>query len=219
MMRIAWREARPYVLAPLAGGLALLASGRRAGWVGVGAATASALFFRDPEREPGTDPRVVYAAADGFVTSVDERKNEPWLPGAVTSISTFLSLHNVHVNRSPVGGRIVEVEEVPGGFAPALCARAEENRRRRLAIDGARGRVVVVQVAGLLARRISPWAGLGDDVAPGQRLGIIHFGSRTDVVLPSGVAEVLVKAGDRVRAGVTPLARYAGRLEDGCDSS
>lgn len=156
----------------------------------------------------------MYAAADGFVTSVD-RGEDPWLDEEAVSISTFLSVHNVHVNRSPVDGEIVKVEEVEGGFAPALFARSEENRRRRLAIDGPHGRVVVVQVAGLLARRISGWAGTGDTVTAGQRIGIIHFGSRTDVVLPARAVEVLVRRGDRVRAGVTPVARYDVRAEGG----
>lgn len=205
---VAWREARPYVLAPLAAGAALLALGRRVGWAGVGAAAASAMFFRDPDREvtPGGD--LVLAAADGIVTRVDEEAEDAWLPGGAVGIVTFLSLHNVHVNRAPVPGRVAEVEHVDGGFAPALFARAEENRRRRMALDGPRGRVVVVAIAGLLARRITPWVHLGDDVASGQRMGIIHFGSRTDVLLPAGSAEVLVRVGQRVRAGVTPLARY-----------
>ncbi|MDP9417930.1 MAG: phosphatidylserine decarboxylase, partial [Actinomycetota bacterium] len=214
-----------YVLPPLVGGTALLATGRRAGWArwagaaGVAAGVAAALFFRDPERPAPVHTDVVYAGADGFVTRVEERSDEPWLPGRATNISTFLSLHNVHVNRSPVTGRIVHEESVPGGFAPALFARSESNRRRRVAIDGARGRVVVVQVAGLLARRISPWVGAGEDVVAGQRLGIIHFGSRTDVLLPAGSAQVLVRPGDRVLAGVTPLARYTETAEGRCASS
>lgn len=208
-MQVAWREARPYVLVPLAAGGALLTAGRRrAGWPAVGAGAAAALFFRDPERELRADPQLVLAAADGLVTRVDPQVTEPWLPGGALGISTFLSVHNVHVNRSPVAGRITEVEDVSGGFAPALFARSETNRQRRLAIDGAMGRVVVVQIAGMLARRISTWVGTGDEVAAGQRIGIIHFGSRTDVLLPLERAEVLVSVGQRVLAGVTPVARY-----------
>lgn len=208
MTRIAWQEARRYVLTPLLAGVGLLAARRRAGWLGVGAAGVVALFFRDPERPLTPEPGVVYAAADGIVTRVQEHANEPWLPGGALGISTFLSLHNVHINRSPVAGRITDVETASGGFAPALFVRAEENRRRRIAIDGIQGQVVVVQVAGMLARTITGWAGTGDRVAAGQRIGIIHFGSRTDVLLPVGSAEILVHRGDRVRAGVTPLARY-----------
>lgn len=208
-MQIAWREARPYVLMPFAAGVGLItARVRRAGWAAVGAAAVAALFFRDPEREPRADPQLVFAAADGVVTRVEPRVDEPWLPGGALSISTFLSVHNVHVNRSPVAGRITRTQEVSGGFAPALFARSDANLQRRLAIDGAMGRVVVVQIAGMLARRISTWVRAGDNVAAGQRIGIIHFGSRTDVLLPVDRAEVLVHVGQRVLAGATPLARY-----------
>jgi phosphatidylserine decarboxylase len=134
---------------------------------------------------------------------------EPLLPGGRGErISTFLSLHDVHVNRSPVAGRVRRMEEVGEGHAPALLGRADGNERLRSLIEGQRGPVVVVQKSGAIARRISPWVHLGDHVAAGERLGIIHFGSRTDVVLPVGAADPLVAAGDRVRAGVTPIARY-----------
>ncbi|MDP9398511.1 MAG: phosphatidylserine decarboxylase [Actinomycetota bacterium] len=212
MTRRSWQAGRPYVLAVLLVGAALVPRRRRAGWFVVGLSGAVAAFFRDPDRPLPTDPGVVYAAADGVVTGVDARVPEPWLPGGEgTRVRTFLSLHNVHVNRSPVRGRVARVESREGGFAPALFARAEENRRRRLALDGPAGPLVVVQVAGLLARRISGWVGEGDRVAAGERIGMIHFGSRTDVLLPPGRADILVRAGDRVRAGVTPLARYSSQ--------
>jgi len=100
-----WRTARPYVLAPLALGTALLLAGRRrSGLAGLGVAGASLLFFRDPERPLEPDPQLVYAPADGFVTDVEEA-HEAWIPGGeALRISTFLSIHNVHVNRSPVAG-------------------------------------------------------------------------------------------------------------------
>lgn len=208
-MRVAWREARAYVVPTAALGLGLLASGRRrGGWVGLGLAGALTAFFRDPDRWLDPDPKMVYSAADGFVSRVEDQVVDPWLPAGGLRVTTFLGLQNVHVNRSPVTGQITDVESQPGGFAPALFARAKVNRRRRLAIDTPAGRVVVVQVAGLLARRISGWAGKGDHLVAGQRLGMIHLGSRTDVLLPAGSVDPLVAAGDRVRAGVTPIARY-----------
>jgi phosphatidylserine decarboxylase len=103
------------------------------------------------------------------------------------------------------------MEEVGGGYAPALLARADGNKRLRCLISGEGGPVVVVQKSGAIARRISPWVSPGDPVRAGERMGIIHFGSRTDVVLPEGAAEPLVAVGDRVRAGVTPIARWHGR--------
>ncbi len=208
--RRSWRTARGYVVAPLAVGVALLLAGRRrSGLLGLGAAGASLLFFRDPERPLDPDPDVVYAAADGFITDVEEAQ-EAWIPdGEALRISTFLSIHNVHVNRSPVRGSITKMEEVPGKFVPAFLGGAkEENYQNRIAIDGPKGRAVVVQIAGMVARRISRWVETGEAVSAGQRIGLIHFGSRTDVLLPAGSADPLVRPGDRVRAGTTPLARY-----------
>jgi phosphatidylserine decarboxylase len=151
----------------------------------------------------------VYAAADGLVTTVEESVPDPWLPdGHAVRITTFLNLQNVHVNRSPVAGRLTEETSIGGGYAPALFPGAADNARRRIAIDGPAGRVVVVQVSGLLVRKISSWVAKGETVAAGQRIGMIHFGSRTDVLLPIGSAVVLVRPGQRVLAGVTPLARY-----------
>jgi phosphatidylserine decarboxylase len=209
MSRRALREAPRYLAAVAAVELALAVAGLRLGGRLLLAAGAALLFFfRDPERPLEPDEDVAYAPADGTVMKVDEVR-DPWVPGEeATRITTFLSLHNVHVTRSPVGGRIAGEEDTEGGYRPAFLPRSEANRRRRLAIDGRRGRVVVVQIAGLVARRITSWVSPGDDLAPGQRLGLIHFGSRTDVLLPAGSADVLVSAGQRVRAGQSPLARY-----------
>lgn len=213
------REARRYVLAALVVELVLVLVGRRSGLVLTAVGGACLLFFRDPERPPTPDPSVVYAAADGVVMRIEPAEDR-WMPGAApVRISTFLSLHNVHVTRSPVAGRVADTEGLSGGFAPALLGRSEENRRERLAIDGAAGRVVVVQIAGLVARRITSWVGVGSSVAAGQRIGLIHFGSRTDVMLPAESVDVLVRAGDRVRAGVSPLARYRIEEESACAST
>jgi phosphatidylserine decarboxylase len=206
--RRGWEAARPYVLVPLILGILLLLAGRRSGWLGVLAAGGMLAFFRDPKRETERRPEVLYAAADGLVREVDEVQDPAMPGGRATRISTFLSLHNVHVNRSPVGGKVEEIEEIGGGYYPALFGRSEENRRNRIEISGPRGPVVVVQKAGLIARRISTWVEEGERVKPGGKLGLIHLGSRTDVLFPAGAAEPLVRPGDTVRAGLTPLARY-----------
>jgi phosphatidylserine decarboxylase len=206
--RHTWPAARRYVLPPLAVGVPLALSGRRSGWGLLGLAGAVAAFFRDPERPLPQDPGLVYAASDGFVTGVDDDVEEPWLPGGrATRVTVFLSLTDVHVNRSPVAGTLTGSEQVGSGFAPALLRGAKDNRRNRLLLHGPAGPVVVVQVAGAIARTISNWVQVGDRLVAGQRLGVIHFGSRTDVLLPRGTADVLVSKGTRVHAGVTPIAR------------
>lgn len=207
MSRHTWPVARRYVLPPLAAGLPVVASGRRWGWGLVGLGTAVLAFFRDPERTTPADPAVVYAASDGFVTAVEDDVEDEAL-GRGTRVTVFLSLTDVHVNRAPLAGRLVSSQELGDGFAPALFKGASDNRRNRLVFEGAHGPFVVVQVAGALARTITNWVRPGEDVTAGQRLGVIHFGSRTDVLLPAGVATVLVTRGTRVRGGVTPLARW-----------
>jgi phosphatidylserine decarboxylase len=172
-------------------------------------AGAIAAFFRDPRRATPVDDMAIYAAADGFVLEVGEVE-EPWfLGGRALRIVTFLSIFDVHVNRSPVAGTLRRTEHFDGGYAAAMNrAASETNERQLLAIDGQRGPVVVVQIAGLIARRIRRWVEPGAMLRAGQKVGMIKFGSRTDVIVPLGQATATVRKGDRVRAGVTPIARY-----------
>ncbi|MGB3681282.1 MAG: phosphatidylserine decarboxylase [Rubrobacteraceae bacterium] len=211
-----WGVARQYVFWPLLVGLFALLAGlvagrkrlRAFGWLSLGAAGLTALFFRDPERRLEPENGVIYAAADGLVTDVDE-VDEPWISGGRAGrVSVFLNLQNVHVNRSPFAGRIEKMEQSDGGFSPALFGGVEDNYSNRTLVDGERGPFVIVQRAGMIARRISPWVEEGQTVDTGERIGIIHFGSRTDVLLPPGEATFLVEPGDKVRAGLTPIARY-----------
>ncbi len=169
---------------------------------------ACLVFFRDPARTLAREPDTVYAPADGTVVGVG-RVSDDWLPGGeALRISTFLALYDVHVNRSPVAGRIAAAQETPGAFAPAFLERAHGNHSKRLAIEDGSRRVVLVQFAGMLARRISSWAWLGDRVDAGQRIALIHLGSRADVLVPAAETRPLVGVGQRVCAGVTPIARY-----------
>lgn len=210
MSALSWQAARSYVLVPGTLGTGLLLARRvRLGLPVLGLAGAIAMFFRDPERPLPDDPDLVYAAADGVVRSIDDGVVDEWLPSSpAVRISVFLSLLNVHVNRSPVTATVTATQEIDGGFAPAFADRSEVNYRHRVALDGPQGPMVLVLIAGLVARRISRWVDRGDQVVAGQRVSLIHFGSRTDVLLPTGTVDVLVRPGDRVRAGVTPLARY-----------
>ena len=211
-LRAAWR----YLALGGAIDALLLLSGRPGGRVALGTLVATSLFFRDPERTVAAEAGTLYAPADGVVTDVADAIDEPWLDApAAARISTFLSLHNVHVTRSPVAGRVALSEEIEGGLRPALLRASEDNRRTRLAIDGDAGRVVVVQIAGMVARRITSWVGARSTVDAGERIGLIHFGSRTDLLVPAGEVEVLVRRGDRVKAGVTPIARYRAREDLG----
>ena len=210
MTRRTLREARRYLLAALATEAALAPLRLLKGRVLLAVGLACAVFFRDPSRPRPDGGDTLYAPADGVVVAVDTVAQDPWLPGGeALRISTFLAIYDVHVNRSPAAGRIAMAEETPGGFWPAFLGRARSNHRKRLAIDDGDRRVVLVQFAGMLARRISSWAWLGDRVEPGQRIALIHLGSRADVLVPAAEARPLVQVGARVRAGITPIARYA----------
>jgi phosphatidylserine decarboxylase len=124
-------------------------------------------------------------------------------------VSIFLSLLDVHVNRSPVDGEIVSVRELGSGFAPAMqFERSHGNRRREVGMHAVHGPVLVVQVAGLLARRIVGWVGPGDRVRAGQKIGMITFGSRTDLIVPLDAGTPLVETGQKVVGGRTPLMRW-----------
>lgn len=180
-----------------------------AGLAGLVLASGVAAFFRDPVRRLAADPTLLYAPADGKVIGVDT-VDDPWFVGQPCHrVSIFLSLFDVHVNRSPVAGEIAQTRDLGAGFAPAMnFAKSHGNRRREIGMNTARGPVLVVQVAGLLARRIVGWVEAGDRVAAGQKLGMITFGSRTDLIVPITAATPLVQVGQRVTGGRTALARW-----------
>jgi len=166
-----------------------------------------AYFFRDPPRSSTAPENRVLSPADGTVVAVEE-VDEPDLPeGRAQLVSVFMDLFSVHVNRAPVGGRVVAIRYQPGGFVNAARPQARlENERMSVIIERPDGvRVKVVQVAGLIARRIHCDLVPGDTVQRGARYGMIKFGSRLDVYLPLQ-ARVLVGRGRRVRAGVSEIA-------------
>jgi phosphatidylserine decarboxylase len=167
-------------------------------------------FFRDPERVTPLRPGLVVSSADGKISGI-EKVVPPAELGMGSEervrISTFLSVFDVHINRSPVAGRIVRSLYVPGAFLNAALDKAsEENERRILVIDTPEdGEVGVVQIAGLVARRIVTFSAIGDTLGIGQRFGLIRFGSRVDVYLPPGKT-ALVGVGQRAVAGETVFA-------------
>ncbi len=163
-------------------------------------------FFRDPERQIPGDESVVVSPADGKVTDV----SQTMLNGAPCNrISIFLNVFNVHVNRSPVTGVITEVTYQRGKFGNAMgAASADENEQNIVTVLGDSGTVVFKQIAGLLARRIVFNKNAGDKVSRGERVGLIKFGSRVDVLLPA-TAAIQVKVGDHVAGGSSTLALAA----------
>lgn len=203
------KEGIPFIAVFLVPALLFLALGW---WIAAGLclilAAFMAFFFRDPVRESPTDDRIVVSPADGRVVAValvDERIDE-----SPTQISIFLSPLDVHINRSPIAGEIVDVVYKPGAFHIASRDIASvENEQNVVTVRGEKLTIVFRQIAGVIARRIVLWKKKGDRVAMGERVGLMKFSSRMDVILPAEV-EVLVHKGDRVIGGVSVL----GRLRD-----
>jgi len=162
-------------------------------------------FFRDPERAIPTDAGAVVSPADGKVVAIVD---EPFdsVPGH--RISIFLSIWNVHVQRAPVAGRIVKVVYRPGKFMGAFRSAASvENEQNVIYIHSPQGSMVFKQIAGAIARRVLCWKSPGDEVALGQRVGLIRFGSRVDVWLPMD-AQIVVKRGENVAGGASVIAKW-----------
>ena len=172
------------------------------------AAVPVATFFRDPERDVPEDPAAVVAAADGQVLSVQRLHDERFGDGEWLRVAVFLSVLDVHVNRSPVAGKVVDYFVAEGGFVNAMKPGAEHNVAAYTVLDTEHGTVVVAQRTGLIARRIVQRAPVGALLARGERFGLIRFGSRTDVYLPAEAAEPLVGPGDKVVGGSTVIARW-----------
>jgi len=179
------------------------------GWVGTLATAWVAYFFRDPPRVTPLADGLVIAPADGRVSLV-VRAAPPAELGlgnrTMPRISIFMSVFDCHVNRSPVMGRIERMVHRPGKFLSAdLDKASEDNERNSLVISAPGGRIAVVQIAGLVARRIVPFVREGQAVGAGERIGMIRFGSRVDVYLPDGTA-VLASEGQTAIAGETVIA-------------
>lgn len=163
------------------------------------------FFFRDPQRTPPADEETIVSPADGRVMEVVEESRNG-LPGQ--RVSVFLSVFNVHVNRSPVGGKITKIEYRTGKFYAAMRGKASaENEQNAFTVESERGVVVFKQIAGWVARRIVVWKSVGDSVLRGERIGMIRFGSRMDIWLPQGV-KIVVKPGQNVAGGTSILARW-----------
>jgi len=164
-----------------------------------------AFFFRNPKRKIPADPRVIVSPADGRVVKVER-------VGNVTKLSIFLSIFDVHVNRSPMRGRVEAIDYRRGKFKAAFNHAASiENERNIIMIGQGNVKLVFTQIAGLVARRIVCWKRVGDFVDKGELVGLIRFGSRVDVLFPAGT-EATVKKGARVRGGASPIGIIKGSL-------
>jgi phosphatidylserine decarboxylase len=185
------------------------------GWIGTVLTIWCALFFRDPIRVTPQRDGLVVAPADGRISMISRALPPPELglgDQPLLRVSIFMSVFNVHVNRSPVAGQIERIAYRPGAFINAELDKAsDDNERNSLAITTPHGRIGVVQIAGLVARRIVSFVREGQSMGPGERFGLIRFGSRVDVYLPEGCA-ALVSEGQTAIAGETVLADF--RLTD-----
>jgi phosphatidylserine decarboxylase len=203
-------EGRLFVAIFAAVTLALFLVADELGWIGVGLTVWCYYFFRDPERVTPTRPGLIVSPADGVVSLI-----EPAIPPAelglpqvpLTRVSVFMSVFDCHVNRAPVAGRVVKVAYRPGKFLNASLDKASaDNERNGIVIEMADGRALpVVQIAGLVARRIVCFTAEGRRLERGARFGLIRFGSRLDVYLPADVAP-LVRVGQTMIAGETVIA-------------
>ncbi|HEX4639539.1 MAG TPA: phosphatidylserine decarboxylase [Chthoniobacterales bacterium] len=164
-------------------------------------------FFRDPEREVPMDPNVVVAAADGRVADIVEIDEPDLLKTKTRRVGIFLSIFDVHTNRAPIGGKIIYRQHREGLCLDARSPNcADKNEAMTWGFENPRALIVVRQLTGAIARRIVAWAQVGDELAKGERFGMIRFGSRTELYLPL-TADVLVKVGDHVAGGSTIIAR------------
>ena len=163
-------------------------------------------FFRNPERVPPADEKAIISPADGRVIRIEEVEEDEMLQERVRKVSVFMNVFNVHVNRAPCSGTVTEIAYREGKFFSANLDKASVfNERNSVLIERADGtRILTIQIAGMIARRIVCWVQKGINVATGERFGMIRFGSRLEVCMPLG-ATISVKLGDKVRAGETTI--------------
>ena len=186
-------------------------------WVGIASvviACGMLAFFRDPHRRIPTEQGVLLAPADGKVTDISQVQESEFIEGPAIRIGIFLSVLDVHINRSPCAGKVRYLKEHPGKCINALRWRAasEKNQANSVGLETGQhpaGRIMVKQITGAIARRIVCACHVGDELTAGQRFGMIKFGSRTELFLPTDRhVEVIVQLGQAVRAGTTIMVRY-----------
>ncbi len=179
-------------------------------WPTLAVTTFVVAFFRDPERMTDAEYDKLISPADGKIILIEEQSDDIYLQDKVIKISIFMNVFNVHVNRIPIDGTVEKIIYKPGQFYSADSEKgALLNERCGVIIStSAGGRIAFVQVAGLIARRIVNWLEVGDAVQRGKRFGLIRFGSRVDLYLPT-TSNIHVKLGQKVRAGETAIASFS----------
>lgn len=216
-------EGRKYVLIVVALAFASFWIWDVATWPLLGLGLWVAAFFRDPVRVTPQGDDLIVAPADGLITMIERVSVPPEMAGpnglddaSLVRVSIFMSVFDVHVNRTPIAGTVRQVVYISGKFLNAdLDKASDENERQHFVVEGHDGRRIgFTQIAGLVARRIVTFVKPGDIIAAGQRIGLIRFGSRVDVYLPEGV-EPQVALGQRSVAGETVLGRLGGRAAVG----
>ncbi len=161
------------------------------------------IFFRDPKRKTGSG---VVAVADGVIREITDEDDID--VGKCIKISTFMNIHNVHVNRMPLDGKILDIIHYDGAHLPAFKKESERNERVKLLLKTEIGNVKIIQIAGTLARRIVPYVKKGDIVKKGEKIGLIRLGSRVDIYLPTKkIQKISVKVKDKIRAGEDTIAK------------
>jgi phosphatidylserine decarboxylase len=203
-----WRCGLPYFGPVLAAGVLLMLLNVWLGLIVLVAGVLVMLFFRDFPRRTDCAALEVVAPADGTITHIEDLESDPYYDGPCRRVSIFLSVFSVHVNRAPFAGTIRDVRYAPGKYIDARdpeCSKINESNA--ILMDTKYGLVTVRQISGAVARRIVCVAAAGDSVEKGQRIGMIRFGSRTELYLPPGT-EVTVQIGQYVTGGVTVMARF-----------
>jgi phosphatidylserine decarboxylase len=166
------------------------------------------VFFRDPDRVPSPDPADIMAGAEGKIMSVVEVDEPEFLKTKAVKISIFLSLIDVHVNRAPISGKVEHAQYYPGARYFTFEEKSSElNQHSSIVIRGEKTTCLVKQIVGPVARRVVYWVEPGQEIKKGDSIGMMKFGSRLDMIFPRADVEVLVKKGDKVRAGETVVAR------------
>lgn len=164
-------------------------------------------FFRDPRRAILSHPGTILSAADGKITSIEEFYESTFLKEPAIRIVTVLSIFNVHINRAPIEGTVRYQKYERGKFHLACLKKAEKNEKNYVGITNDEISIIAVQMVGAVARRIVSWVDEGEQILRGGKIGLIRFGSRTDVIIPkSKLGEIIVKKGDKVKAGQSILA-------------